>query len=588
LKKRALVWQLYPSYLLVVALSIMLLGWYFIHNFRSFQEQRTIAELERSARLLGNELLDSETKLESPEADRICDQFGSSTGFRYTLILPDGTVTADSESDADMMVNHSDRLEVRKAFADGVGASSRFSETRGVNQFYVAVAMRRDGDLLGIVRASLLMERLDIALSQMRNRLIVFSLLLMLLASGATILATRQISLSLSQISRHSILIGNGDLSRKMPSSRIREIDDVAGSINSMADRLNDRIEKVEQQRDEQNVLFACMVEGVLAVDNDKRVIRMNAAARRLFQFKQDDPRGRMVSEVVRQTDLLDLIDRTLASTEIIEEDIELETRRVYLQAHGSILMGGNGEKIGALVVLNDVSSLHRLEVMRKDFVANVSHELKTPITSIRGFLDTIIETPDARPEDRERFMQIVSQQVDRLQSIVNDLLTFSNLEHEIEKGAVDLHNTGLCGIIRNSIQICSEKARSRKIELLAGKDLDLQAPVNSQLLEQALINLIDNAIKYSNEGTRVEISAKKTDDEIVLSVKDEGIGIPEIHRPRIFERFYCVDKSRSREMGGTGLGLAIVKHVAIAHQGHVEVESEAGKGSTFSIHIPG
>jgi two-component system, OmpR family, phosphate regulon sensor histidine kinase PhoR len=587
LKKRGLVWRLYPSYLLVVALAIVTLGWYFLHNFESFQRERARAELERAADLLAEELRANSIPFDSAPAREICTRLGAAAGYRYTIIMPDGRVSADSKDEPGRMDRHTDRPEIRAALESGSGSSIRFSDTRDRVHIYVAVAVRDGGDLLGVVRASLLMEDLRTALAQMRRRLVLFSIVLMLLASAATVGATRQISRPLTEISRHSVALGEGDLKTRLPSSDISEIDAVAASINNMADRLNDRIATVERQRDEQNALFACMVEGVLAVDKQRRIIRMNAAARRFFQFKNGDPRGMMLSEVVRHSDLIAVIDRTLASSEIVEEDIFIAATSTHLQAHGSILTSGRGERIGAIVVLNDVTSLRKLEVMRKDFVANVSHELKTPITSIRGFLDTLIDTPDVEAEDRARFMQIVSQQVERLQSIVNDLLTFSNLEHEIGKGLVELRRTALKPVLVNSLQVCAKKAASRDIELKLINDLRLEAPLNAQLLEQALINLIDNAIKYSDEGTTIEIGAEQLGGEIHIRVMDQGMGIPAKHIERIFERFYCVDKSRSRKLGGTGLGLAIVKHVAIAHAGRVEVDSRPGQGSTFTIIIP-
>jgi len=293
------------------------------------------------------------------------------------------------------------------------------------------------------------------------------------------------------------------------------------------------------------------------------------------------------VMEVVRNNELLDVVTRALAGSEPVEGDVFLQEENLCLHAHGTVLCGANGQRIGALLVLYDVTRLRKLEEMRRDFVANVSHELKTPITSIKGFIDTLLEGEVKDQAEVEKFLGIVGRQADRLAAIVEDLLTLSRLEEDVNTRTIQKEHTALEAIIREAVEVCSYKAREKKIEIKIKCDPELAANVNAIFLEQALVNLVDNAIKYSDEGSAVEIDAVKNADRIVVRVCDHGTGIEKEHLSRIFERFYRVDKARSRQMGGTGLGLSIVKHIGRMHKGDVSVESTPGVGSTFTISIP-
>jgi two-component system phosphate regulon sensor histidine kinase PhoR len=254
---------------------------------------------------------------------------------------------------------------------------------------------------------------------------------------------------------------------------------------------------------------------------------------------------------------------------------------------HGTILRNDKGESLGAVVVLNDITRLRHLENIRRDFVANVSHELKTPITSIKGFVETLREGALKDPGDSERFLGIIAKQADRLNSIIEDLLTLSKIE-ESEKTELQLEEHNLKAVLQSAISLCDIKAKSKKATVTLDCNDELTAKINPELLEQAIINLLDNAIKYSDEGGDIKISAIRLNSEINISVRDWGIGIERRHLPRLFERFYTVDKAHSRELGGTGLGLAIVKHIVLAHHGNVSIESAPGKGSTFTILLPG
>jgi two-component system phosphate regulon sensor histidine kinase PhoR len=299
---------------------------------------------------------------------------------------------------------------------------------------------------------------------------------------------------------------------------------------------------------------------------------------------------GKILQEVVRNRELQRFVTHALQSEEPVEGEIILHhDGDRYLQAHGTRLRVDEDERIGALVVLNDVTRLRKLETFRRDFVANVSHELRTPITSIKGFVETLA---DGALEDRDKaiqFLGIINKHTDRLSELIEDLLMLSSLDQGPvdEERRIAVEPTAVRNLLEEAIEICSSKAETKFIEVKLNCQESLEADLNQSLVEQALVNLIDNAIKYSPEKGVVEIEARTVDERVVISVRDNGIGIDERHMPRLFERFYRVDKARSRDLGGTGLGLAIVKHVAQAHGGTVGVDSSPGSGSTFFLYFP-
>jgi two-component system phosphate regulon sensor histidine kinase PhoR len=257
------------------------------------------------------------------------------------------------------------------------------------------------------------------------------------------------------------------------------------------------------------------------------------------------------------------------------------------LNLKSSPLLDAGKDQIGTLVVINDATQLRRLENMRKDFVANVSHEIKTPLTAIKGFVETLHQGSVDKPEEAERFLGIIQKHVDRLSAIIDDLLSLSRIEQEDERQAIEFENKPIADIFRSAVQICRSKAEEKSIDIQIDCEEGLEYYFDPTLLEQAVVNLLDNAIKYSEPDSAIHVSASLNDSEVKIMVKDQGIGIAKKHLPRLFERFYRVDKARSRKMGGTGLGLAIVKHIAQAHGGRVTVKSELGKGSSFTIHLP-
>jgi two-component system, OmpR family, phosphate regulon sensor histidine kinase PhoR len=411
---------------------------------------------------------------------------------------------------------------------------------------------------------------------------------LVLLAAALGLFTSRRISQPLQAIRLGAERFAAGDFYHPLAIPDTVELGSLAMTLNRMAAQLAEQIGVITQQRNEQEAILESMHEGVLALDTAERVITVNRAAEALLGVVATQAKGHTIQEVVRNVALQRLLVAAVHSPEPTTADIVLRgAGERFLQATATALRDAQRREIGVLVVLNDVTQLRRLENIRRDFVSNVSHELKTPITSIKGFVETLRDGALEDREHAERFLGIVARHAERLHAIIEDLLALSRLEQDSDGYDIPRLETSLLEVIQAAILDCAAKAAARHVTVVPACAAELRAAINAPLLEQALVNLLDNAITYSNPESRVWVTARQEDDLMVIAVRDQGIGIPYDHLDRIFERFYRVDKARSREHGGTGLGLAIVKHIAQVHDGQVSVTSTVGQGSTFTLRLP-
>lgn len=588
MRRKRLLWQIFPSFVLVTLLSLAVVMLYSSNSLRGFYDEEKEADLKARAYLIQDQLSKRSVLDDEQGVDRLCKELGQNSSTRITVILPKGRVIGDTEEDPAQMEDHSDRPEIREALLGRVGMRTRLSPTLQQDMKYVAVPLKEEGDIIGVVRTSVSVASIDEQLKRIRLRIAIAGLAVAALAAGLSWAIARSISRPLEELQRGAERFARGDLTAKLPLPATSEIASLASAMNEMAAQLDRQIRTMLQQRNEQEAVLSSMVEGVLAVDNKEHLISVNQAAASLLGIRSTDASARSIQEAVRNVELQQFIAKVLSGTERIEGEITLrENGERFLQVHGTILRDGSGREIGALLVLNDVTRLRRLEGVRRDFVANVSHELRTPITSIKGFVETLLDGAMWDPPDAERFLGIVAKQVDRLNAIVTDLLTLSRVEQEAEKASIPLEEHSIRDVLKEAVQVCELKAVAKDVEIELSCDETITANINAPLLEQAVVNLIDNAIKYSDSGKTVHVEAAETDSETIIAVRDEGCGIAKEHLPRLFERFYRVDRARSRELGGTGLGLAIVKHIANVHGGQVTVESTLGKGSTFTLHLP-
>jgi two-component system, OmpR family, phosphate regulon sensor histidine kinase PhoR len=584
-----LLWQLLPSYLLVILLTLFLLSWLFTRSLSDFYLEETAADLEARARLAAVQIAGRFDPLQAAGLDPLSVRLGEETGTRFTFILPSGEVLADSLEEPERMENHAGRQEVAAALAGEVGRATRYSDTMEKTMMFVAVPVRGEEDeITGIVRAALPVTAINRTLHLVYQRIVLSGALVMLLAAAVSVLVGRRISRPLEAMRLGAERFARGDFSERLSAEGAEEIGALAAAMNSMVQELDERMRTMVRQHSEQEAVLSSMVEGVLAVDTEERILRINRAAAALLGVRPDEVQGRRIEEAIRKADLQRFVTRALNARNQPEGKIVLhDTEDLYLQAHCTVLRGEDGEEFGALVVLNDITRLRRLENVRRDFVANVSHELKTPITAIKGFVETLQDVALEDPDHAQRFLEIIVRQADRLNAIVDDLLALSRIEQGVEQGGLPLTVMPLRPVLEAAIQGCTLIADEKEIKVNLFCSSDLAARINAPLLEQAVVNLLTNAIKYSHPQGKIAIEAARWHDRITIRVQDWGCGIEKEHLPRLFERFYRVDKARSRAQGGTGLGLAIVKHIVQAHGGEVVVHSTPGHGSTFSLHLP-
>ncbi len=405
------------------------------------------------------------------------------------------------------------------------------------------------------------------------------------LAIGVAFWTARRLRRAVGHLAEGMRQFGGGDPPDRWGSPVTEEIGALMEEFHRMTDRIDRRLHAVLHRQSEQEAMLSSMQEGVLAVDCEEIVINLNDTCAAMLGLDAARVKGRLLHEAIRKPDLLGFVSSAISTPAPIEADLQIGERDLH--AHGSTLYDASRRKIGVLVVLRDTTRLRRLETLRRDFVANVSHELKTPITSIKGFVETLLDGAMTDTENAARFLRIVLKQVNRLDAIIEDLLVLSRIERGSEEQTVRLESHRVAPVLQAAVEMCQFKADDKGVTILVQCDGELASRMNSHLLEQAVVNLVDNAIKYSPAGSSVWVSAEVSGEEVVVSVRDEGCGIDPKHLPRLFERFYRVDKARSRQLGGTGLGLAIVKHIALAHRGNVEVHSTLGRGSEFCLRLP-
>ncbi|MFM8282350.1 MAG: ATP-binding protein [Planctomycetaceae bacterium] len=408
------------------------------------------------------------------------------------------------------------------------------------------------------------------------------------LAAALGLFAARRMARPVEEMSQAATRLAGGAEAATLPGAETRELADLAAAIGALHRQLVERGLTIGRQGTQQQAVLGSMIEGVLAIDSKQRVVSLNGAAADLLGLDGATAIGRPLHDTIRNPDLRRFALLAIDCRSPVEDGIVLRGPRPRtIRVRGTALRDVSGEG-GAVIVLDDITDLQHLENVRRDFVANVSHELKTPVSSIKGFVETLLDGAADDPVDAKRFLQIIARQADRLGSIIDDLLSLSRIEQQEGAGSLPVERIALEQVLGMVIGDCLPRARDRGIDLITECPADLAAEVNAPLLEQALINLVDNAIKFSEPGRRVWVTAVADGDTAIrLAVRDEGCGIEEEHLPRLFERFYRIDKGRSRKLGGTGLGLSIVKHIAQAHGGGVGVESRPGVGSTFMIRLP-
>jgi len=588
MSRKKLIWQIFPPFLVIIICALVAITWSVTRELESFQLRQTVDDLEARALLTGEQMHGAMGPDQAAKVDRICKELGQKTATRLTVILADGTVIGDSDELPANMNNHATRPEIALALQGQTGSASRFSQTLQQNMLYVAVPVHEHGEIVGSVRAAVSMAELEGTLANIRKKVLGGGVAVALIAAVVALVVSRRISEPLGALQKGAERFAKGHFTPPLPHSEVTEVNGLAEAMNSMATQLDERLRTVVSQHNEQEAVLASMIEGVIAIDNNQVVLRINQAAANLLGTPLQKAIGRHIGEITRKVDLHRFVEDAMKRDNPTEAELTLlhmgEERS--LQAHGSPLRGADGQKIGTLIVVHDVTRLRRLENLRRDFVANVSHELKTPITAIKGAVETLKDGAMENSQSQS-FLDIANRQADRLNAIIEDLLALSRLERDVESAGIERSLHPLQEILASACQACAAAARQQGVVTNLFCSQDLLAQVNAPLLEQAVVNLLSNAIKYSPQGGIVTVEAWQADDQALIKVQDRGQGIAKEHLPRLFERFYRVDAARSRAIGGTGLGLAIVKHIVQAHNGKVVVHSTPGEGSVFTISLP-
>lgn len=587
-KRKKLIWRLFPSYLLITLLSLIAVSWYATSSLRQFYIDQTQSDLEARAHLLEQQITQYLAPLKPEAVDAFCKDAGKLAATRITVILPSGVVIGDSREEPRHMDNHARRPEVAAALSGQTGTSIRRSATLQQRMMYVAIALKSGSQIDAVVRTSLPVTAVFNVLTGIRIKIAIGGLLIAIIAAGISLVISRQYSRPVEKLKQGADRFARGELEHHLAPPDSEELAALADAMNQMAQQLHNRIQTIESQRRELETVLSSMVESLFAVDRNENMISLNLAAARWFRTDARKVQGRSIQEVVRDLALLQFVTDALKYPERMERDITVHQNGEHvLNVKSSPLLDANRVRQGTLVIFNDVTQLRRLENLRRDFVANVSHEIRTPLTAIKGFVETLHTGGVDDPEESARFLGIVRRHVDRLDSIIEDLLCLSRIEQDDNAQTLQLKMQPVKEVFATAIQICRSKAEQKQIAINPMCPDGFQAKFDASLLEQAVVNLLDNAIKYSDAGSAIELQAARIEGRVHISVRDQGIGIAKKHLPRLFERFYRVDKARSRKLGGTGLGLAIVKHIAKAHGGSISVESKLGQGSIFTLELP-
>jgi len=537
-----------------------------------------------------------------PESiDRFCKHSASGSEVRLTVIGPRGVVLGDSEYPVFMMNNHADRPEYIAALRGEEKFITRYSVTLGLDLAYLALPIEQDGDVAGVFRISRSVDDIKTFIGNLHQRIVIFLLFILLVSGLYGFYFNRRMKKIFLDIAESIRRIDLGEYEKVLNIRSPFEARIAAEGIYQIARHLEASMEDVTVRNAQMEAILTNMVEPVLLLDEDLKILHINRAGLRMLALDPAGAVGKGILETFRNSALYDFVAGLRQGDAAFETSITLTKDRqlLYLQVHGTLvqapvmeLKGPMGEEKkkaaqAVLLVFNNITRIKKLEKVRRDFVANVSHELKTPITSINGFVETLLQGAVDDREEAVKFLGIIEKQGRRMNAIIDDLLSLSKLEN-LERRELAFEQSRVADIVSNAVQICQGTAVEKGLEIIVNCSPDIQAEVVPSLIDQALVNIIDNAVKYSEAGGTIIITCTALEDHIRIIVEDHGRGIPEKDLPRIFERFYRVDKARSRDMGGTGLGLAIAKHIVHANNGTIRVSSEVGVGTTFSIDLPG
>lgn len=587
--QRKLFWRLALTFLALLLSVLLAVDFLAERTLRKSYENNGFQQLGALARLLHLRPLPL-TTVPPKTAEEIVAlnnwvAAAATSGARVTVIAADGRVLADSQSETATMENHADRPEVRDALQTGEGRSTRESVSVKRPLLYYAVREQTSGNVPIIVRLALPLEDMNEPLGQFLKQVLLWSVLILVLAGTVSLLVSRSFTDRVERLRAFSRRVAEGDF-RPLPSDgRGDALEALGSSLNQTATRLDRTIQTLKEERNLSSAILGSMVEGVAVVNGGERLVFANPGFAEILGLDVPPVSGSPLLEVVRQTELIGAVRRVLSGEPRVEAEIATGTlRQRYFAATVAAVRAG--ETSGAVIVLHDITELRKLERIRRDFVANVSHEFRTPLTAIQGFAETLLSGAKDDPQNSERFLGIILEHSRRLARLTEDLLKLSQMD--ADRLELEVRRISVTQFVESCFETAQRRAAEKELTLsldLPGRLPDISG--DARRLQEVLQNLLDNAIQYTLPGGKIVLSADTRDGEVVFTVEDTGIGIPQSDQPRIFERFYRVDAARSREAGGTGLGLAIARHLIEVHGGRIWVESELGAGSKFHFSVP-
>ncbi len=579
MQRIGIMWRQFFYYSLIIVAVILVLAFFVSRETRHHYIRVTETNLRHQAELVEEALNSLPIGGDTEEINKLVNTIGKKVGTRITVIKTTGEVIGDSEEDPKNMENHAARPEIREALRGEMGESIRYSHTLRKKMVYVALPIRRANKVVGVVRTSLPLKGVEELLRSINQKILYWAVILIALALFLSLTSSKALTKPIRRMVEATKGIAARDFTTRVSTQRRDELGELAYALNWMTEEIERLFNELTREKEELAAILSSMIEGVIVLDSEGRIVLTNEGFKNICGLPASESVvGKHHWEMLRSVEFKGLIDKV--RTKGRAEGVEIRIGdRVYL---GNASLISKRERGKTVAVLHDITEIKRLEQLKSEFVANASHELRTPLTVVKGFVETL--GGKAKGED-QHFLGIVRRHTDRMISLISDLSLLSQLEdreQRFDKKTMDLRE-----LASYVMEIFREKAQKKglKLELLAPDEFPL-IEGDPFFIEQIFVNLLDNAVKYTEQG-EIKIKLSELNKEVKIEVSDTGIGIPKQHLSRIFERFYTVDKARSREFGGTGLGLSIVKHIVLAHNGRIDVESQPGKGSKFIVILP-
>ncbi|MCD6168617.1 MAG: PAS domain S-box protein [Caldisericia bacterium] len=570
MRKNTIFRKIFINFVIVIFITAGLFLLFSSQIVKTYYINTLSKDLEQVARTVSSSVKFMHSSNEKESIQEFVKEIGLSRGYRITIVGSDGVVWGDSEKNPEEMENHKNRPEIIKALKGEIGTSIRYSKTTKEYMLYVAVPIRRDGEIIGVARASMFMKSIYNLINTLKTRLIFSTLLSSIAALLLSYFLSKGITTPIKELVEFSKRISMGVFSEGTIPKRNDEIGELMENMNIMAKRIGKLVENLKSESETLETIIKSIDEAILLIDGNGVIKHANDEFKNLIGKEKVEER--YYWEVVKDDELRKFIKKAL-DKESMRERIQIKDRNFILSSRKI----ETANKI--LVTFYDVTELQKYEEMKKEFIGNLSHELKTPLTSIKGFVEVMKE------EGKLKYIDIIERNIDRMIQIVKDIQMLSKLEYRKTKAQIE--SVDALDILKDIEKLFYKKAEEKGLNLLIEvEEKPFYIKVDPYLFEEMLVNLVDNAIRYTDRGS-VSVKIYRGKGGFFVEVKDTGIGIPKEHIDRIFERFYVVDKSRSKRTGGTGLGLSIVKHIVLLHNGKIDVRSVPGEGTTFTIFIP-